>query len=162
MTHDEFEHLLVAHGADVSLWPEPARRRARGLMARDPSLAHLLTTHAALDARFARALSGGPVAQNLAAGRRVAARLAALPLPKQDARAPVRWLPSWLLALDLRPAWPSIAALAGMAALGFLAGLNVVDPGPLDAAMGDGARPQVIADLSTIVFEPGPPEESAL
>lgn len=162
MTHDEFEHLLVARGADVALWPEPARRRAREVMARDPSLAGLLATHAALDVRLARARSAGPGAQDLAAGRRVAARLAALPLPKQDARAPVRWLPSWLLALDLRPAWPSIAALAGMAALGFLAGLSVISPSQLDAAMGDGAHPQVTADLSMIVFEPGPPEESAL
>ncbi|MFG1425626.1 hypothetical protein [Roseixanthobacter glucoisosaccharinicivorans] len=162
MTQDEFEHLLVAHGADVSLWPEPARRRARDLMARDPSVAGLLAAHAALDVRVARAVAAGPAAQDLAAGRRIAARLAALPLPPQGTRAPVRWLPSWLLALDLRPAWPSIAALAGMAALGFLAGLNVVDPSPLDATMPALTHPQMTADLSTIVFEPGPPEESAL
>ncbi|MFG1422358.1 hypothetical protein [Roseixanthobacter liquoris] len=162
MTHDEFEHLRVAHGADVSLWPEPARRRALDLMARDASVADLLAGHAALDARLARAVAAGPAAQDLAAGHRIAARLATLPLPPQGARAPVRWLPSWLLALDLRPAWPSIAALAGMAALGFLAGLNVVHPSLFDPALAPGAHPQVAADLSTIVFEPGPVEESAL
>ncbi|MFG1399381.1 hypothetical protein [Roseixanthobacter pseudopolyaromaticivorans] len=162
MTHDEFEHLLVAHGADISLWPAPARRRALDLMARDGSVAVLLASHAALDTRLARDVAAGPVAQDVAAGGRIATRLAALPLPKQDARAPVRWLPSWLLALDLRPAWPSIAALAGMAVLGFLAGFNVVNPTLFDQAMAVGAHPQVSADLSTIVFEPGPVEESAL
>ncbi|MFG1462402.1 hypothetical protein V5F77_05830 [Xanthobacter sp. DSM 24535] len=159
MTRDEFEHLLAVHGADLERWPQAARGRAQALIRRDSACAAVREATAALDARLARSSAAGPTAEDLAAGARVAARLAGMPLPKQTAGAPVRWLPSWLLALDLRPSWPSLAALAGMALLGFFAGLTVVHPEFLDAAPG---RTVVAADLSAIVFEPGPTGGSAL
>lgn len=157
MTAEELERLIARFGADLALWPAEPRARALALAERDPSARALMEESAALDLRIAEAVARPPTADE-AAVRRLAARLAAL--PPQGRRPAFGWLPLWLTGLDLAPAWPSIAALAGMAALGFVVGSSAgapwLDPGGRRME----AAPRV--DVSSILFEPGPIGEGKL
>lgn len=53
---------------------------------------------------------------------RILGRLAARPLPPQQRSKLAGWWPSALLTNDFAPAWPRLAALAAVAALGFALG----------------------------------------
>ncbi len=75
-------------------------------------------------------------------GARVIAKLRG-PLPQQ--KRPTLW-PQFLLDWQFRPAWPRMAALAGCAALGFIAGSATIDHLAAPAH----------ADLTLIAFEPEP------
>jgi hypothetical protein len=82
------------------------------------------------------------------AGARILQKLARLPLPPQRGR----WWPASLLAVDLSPAWPRIAALAGAAVLGLTIGLAAPDPGALDRI----AVASAATDLDLNLFDPEP------
>ncbi|MFG1374942.1 hypothetical protein V5F32_22410 [Xanthobacter oligotrophicus] len=158
MTRAELERLIARHGADRALWPAGIRQEAERLARRDPAARALLKESDALHTRLVAATRSPP--QDTASGRRVTAALFATPLPPQDQRGPAGWLPSWLVSLDLAPAWPSIALLAGMALLGFVIGTGTggfgLMPGELRAPQFSGG------DVSTIVFEPDPLGEDVL
>ena len=86
--------------------------------------------------------------------------MAARPLPAQRRLFLWRQWPSELLTLDFAPAWPRLAALAGVAALGFVIGL--VDLGPMTVA-GNGEDPVSIVaenDIGAVVFAPDPLPEA--
>lgn len=159
MTGDELERSTIRFGADLSRWPVDERARAEALLARDGAARRLLAQTAALERRISDAAALRP-ASDAADAARVVAALFAAPLPRQGRRLPVRWLPEWLIALDLSPAWPSIAALAGMAVLGFMVGTSGVEP-VLGRAAG-GGRGAPGTDVSAVVFEPGPLGEGVL
>lgn len=150
MTHDAFERCLIRFGADLDRWPADLRAQAQRLLAQDAAARALLEEEATLDRRMARAaaLRTGDTAP----AARVSGALSRAALPRQSRGLWLRWLPSWLVAVDLGPAWPSIAALAGMALLGFLVGLS----GTLPLVGGKGARGLTGTDVSAVVFEPGP------
>ncbi len=160
LSRAELELALVRHGADITAWPPQVRAGASALFKADPAARALLSEGRQMDALFHRALSGPPSESDVAAAGRVAARLAARPLPAQAGRMPV--LPGWLLAFDLRPAWPSIAALAGMAMLGFLMGSHAFGPGGFDPRFASQRVTVADADVSAIMFEPDPLAETGL
>lgn len=77
----------------------------------------------AFDADLRRRLrDGAGEADADAATQRILTRLAALPLPAQATSGRLRFWPSALLTGDFAPAWPRVAALAAVAALGFALG----------------------------------------
>lgn len=146
MTLSRFQRFLDSHGADLARWPQAQRAAAERLLASDAAAAALLARARALDALIARE---GP-AQADAAG--ILRALAARPLPAQRRHFLWRRWPSELLTLDFAPAWPRLAALAGIAALGFLIGLSDLGPLPLGANSDE----QIVADndIGAIVFAP--------
>ncbi|WP_296582592.1 hypothetical protein [Xanthobacter sp.] len=156
MTREDFEHFLIRFGTDVSRWPQDTRAAAEALLATDAAARALLTEETALERRLWDAARLTTAADTRPA-QRVTRALSNAPLPRQSRRHPVRWLPDWLIALDLRPAWPSIAALAGMALLGFMVGSSDTLVG-----IGAGARGGSATDVSAVVFEPGPIGEGVL
>ncbi|MEP9379185.1 hypothetical protein ABLE91_20900 [Aquabacter sp. CN5-332] len=156
MTREQLEHLVAIHGSDMAGWPTEDRSRAEEFLRRAPEARSLLAEEACLDARLAGAYSRQLTPADEAAGRSALARLLATPLPPQNRSATARWLPSWLLAFDLRPSWPSIAALAGMALLGIFVG-SYADHAP-------SAPPMEVARATPgpTMFEPAPLLESGL
>ena len=160
LSRTELEQALVRHGSDIASWPPDVRAGASALFKADPAARAALSEAQQLDALFHHALSGPPAPSDVAAAARVSARLAARPLPAQARPLPV--LPGWLLAFDLRPAWPSIAALAGMAMLGFLLGSHAFGPGGLDPRFASRRVTVADADVSAIMFEPDPLAETGL
>jgi hypothetical protein len=152
MTLAHFQHLLDVHGADLARWPQPLRTAAGRLLAADDAATAALAHARALDALIAREASADADATG------VLRALAARPLPPQRRRFLWRQWPSELLTLDFAPAWPRLAALAGVAALGFFIGL--VDLGPVGA---NGEEPVSIVadnDIGAIVFAPDPLPEA--
>ncbi|MFG1179286.1 hypothetical protein V5F31_00575 [Xanthobacter sp. V7C-4] len=158
MTRAELERLIARHGADRALWPAGVRQDAERLARRDPVARALLKESDALHARLAAGTRHHP--KDTESGRRVMEALFASPLPPQSQSGPTGWLPAWLVSVDLAPAWPSIALLAGMALLGFVIGTGTggfgLLPGELHAPQFSGG------DVSTIVFEPDPLGEEVL
>ena len=148
MTMAEFQDLLDAFGAYPAAWPADRRSAAARLLADEPQARAALERAGRLDAAIAQSLKATE-----ADGRRVLAALSAQPLPRQ--RRGLWALPAALLDVDFAPAWPRVAALAGVAALGFAIGLVGLD-------LGDGsisavaAASQADAGLSVIAFEPEP------
>jgi len=117
MTLRRFEQRLDAQGADLSRWPDAERRAAEQLIASEPAAAAALRRAHNFDRLIAAA--GVPGDENPS---RVTAALAVRRLPPQRRR----WL-SWpveLLDFDFAPAWPRVAALACVGALGFMIGLS--------------------------------------
>jgi hypothetical protein len=148
MTMAEFQDLLDTYGAYPAAWPADERSAAARLLADEPQARAALEHAGRLDAEIAQSLKATE-----ADGRRVLATLSAQPLPRQ--RRGLWALPSALLDVDFAPAWPRVAALAGVAALGFAIGLVGLD-------LGDGsisavaAASQADAGLSVIEFESEP------
>jgi len=103
-----------------------------------------------LDRLLARHLGRVTDADHDAAAR-VARRLAGRPLPRQAGAPWLRW-PAVLLTLDLTPAWPRVAALAGCAALGFVVGVAGLDA-RIDMAS---ATTVAAADLPSLVYDAEP------
>jgi hypothetical protein len=146
MKLDEFRDRLDAHGADLSAWPEAERAAAERLLAGDPAARVALHDAQQLDRLIARSLSAGST--DAAAGRVLAAL--ARPLPPQR-RSLLSWAwPAALLDVDLAPARPRIAALAGVAALGVVLGLFGPDVTDASVVVASASEP----DLT--MFEPEP------
>ncbi|HEV2957319.1 MAG TPA: hypothetical protein VGX95_14465 [Xanthobacteraceae bacterium] len=154
MTLARFQRLLDVHGADLARWPQPQRAAAERLLAADGAAAAALAQARALDMLVARE---GP-AQADATG--VLRALAGAPLPPQRRRFLWRRWPSELLTLDFAPAWPRLAALAGVAALGFVIGL--IDIGPMTVGANSEESVSIVADndLGAVVFAPDPLPEA--
>lgn len=146
------QDLLDTHGPDPSDWPADVRTAAEHLIAADPAAADACAQARRLEDLVSRHMASA-AANDPAAASRVAATLAARPLPRQH-RA-WRWWPAELAAFDLAPAWPRVAALASVCVLGFALGLVGLGG---RFARGLAAMPAANADLdlSGIVFDPDP------
>lgn len=151
MTFSQFQRLLDVHGADPAGWPQSERDAAERLLASDAAAAGALAQGQALDALIAR----DDDAPADAAG--VLRALAARPLPPQRRWFLWRRWPSELLTLEFAPAWPRLAALAGVAVLGFAIGLT--DLGPVGT--GEDLT-SIVADndIGAVVFAPDPLPEA--
>jgi hypothetical protein len=154
MTLARFQHFLDIHGADLARWPQPLRSAAERVLEADRAAAATLAQARALDALIA---SEAP-ADGDATG--VLSALASRPLPPQRRRFLWRQWPSELLTLDFAPAWPRLAALAGVAALGFVIGLVDLGPMTLGANSEDPASIVAENDIGAIVFAPDPLPEA--
>lgn len=154
MTLARFQHLLDAHGTDPARWPQPERVAAERLLAADRDAASALAQARALDALIAR----DTVAES--DPTRVLRALATRPLPPQRRRFLWRQWPSELLTLDFAPAWPRLAALAGVAVIGFLVGLT--DLGPITLGTNAEDTTSIVADndIGEVVFAPDPLPEA--
>jgi hypothetical protein len=154
MTLARFQHLLDVHGADLARWPQPQRAAAERLLATDGIATSALAQARALDALIAREAPADATG--------VLRALAARPLPPQRRRLLWRRWPSELLTLDFVPAWPRVAALAGVAALGFVIGL--VDLGPMTVGANGEDPASIVADndIGAVVFAPDPLPEAHL
>jgi hypothetical protein len=154
MTITRFRHLLDVHGADLARWPQPQRAAAERLLALDAAAVSALAQASALDALIARETA--PPADASGVLRTLAAR----PLPPQRRRFLWRQWPSELLTLDFVPAWPRVAAFAGVAALGFVIGL--VDLGPMTVGTNGEDPVSIVADndIGAVVFAPDPLPEA--
>jgi len=152
MTLARFRHLLDVHGADLARWPQPQRAAAERLLATDRTATSALAQARALDALIAREAPADATG--------VLRALAARPLPPQRRRLLWRRWPSELLTLDFVPAWPRVAALAGVAALGFVIGL--VDLGPMTVSANGEDPASIVADndIGAVVFAPDPLPEA--
>ena len=154
MTPARFQRLLDVHGADPAGWPRPERDAAERLLASDAAAAVTLEEARALDALIAR----DAAAQ--ADATRVLRALATRPLPPQRRRFLWRRWPSELLTLEFAPAWPRLAALAGVAVLGFAIGLS--DLGPITVSTNSEDLTSIVADndIGAVVFAPDPLPEA--
>ena len=154
MTLGRFQHLLDVHGADLARWPAPQRAAAERLLATDGAATAALAQARGLDALIVR----DAPAQADATG--ILRALAARPLPPQRRRFLWRQWPSELLTLDFAPAWPRLAALAGVAALGFIIGL--IDLGPMTVGANGEEPVSILADndIGAVVFAPDPLPEA--
>lgn len=151
MTLGRFQHALDAYGADLSRWPQSQRNAAERLMASDPAAAAAFAQARALDALIAREATS---MQADAAG--VLRRLETRPLPPQRRRFLWRQWPNELLNLDFAPAWPRLAALAAVAAFGFVVGLT--DLVPISSITNADEALSIVADndIGAVVFAPDP------
>jgi len=154
MTLARFQHLLDVHGTDPARWPQPERAAAELLLASDGGATAALARARALDAVIARE------AEAQADATSVLRSLAAQPLPAQQRRFLWRQWPSELLTFDFAPAWPRLAALAGVAALGFVIGLTDLGALPLGPNGEDSVSIVADNDLGAVVFAPDPLPEA--
>jgi hypothetical protein len=154
MTLARFQHLLDVHGADPARWPQPESAAAERLLAADDDATAALAQARALDAFIAR---GGEVHTD-ASG--VLRSLTAQRLPPQRRRFLWRQWPSELLTFDFAPAWPRLAALAGVAALGFVIGLTDIGSIPLGPNGDESVSIVADNDLAAVVFAPDPLPEA--
>ena len=150
MTLARFQHLLDVHGADLARWPQAQRAAADRLLADDPAAATARAHARELDALIVREAT--PADADAAAARK---------LPPQRRRFLWRHWPTELLDLDFVPAWPRLAALAGVAALGFVIGLSDLT-GPIAAGPNGDEGAAVVADvdIDAIMFTPDPLPET--
>jgi hypothetical protein len=151
MTLARFRHALDVYGADLSRWPQSQRGAADRLMASDPAAAAAFAQARALDALIAREATS-----TQADASAVLSALETRPLPAQRRRFLWRHWPNELLNLDFAPAWPRVAALAGVAAFGFAVGLT--DLGPISGLTNGDEAPSIVADndIGAVVFAPDP------
>ena len=154
MTLARFQRLLDVRRADPARWPQPERGAAELLLASDTAAAVALEEARALDALIARG------AETHADATGVLRALAARPLPPQRRRFLWRRWPSELLTLEFAPAWPRLAALAGVAVLGFAIGLT--DLGPITVTTNSEDLTSIVADndIGVVVFAPDPLPEA--
>jgi hypothetical protein len=158
MKLSRFRDLLDAHGSDIARWPRPVQGAARKLLAQDGEAQAAQAQAQRIDALIAAAERKPAAAQVEAAVGRVTAALLARPLPPQRRRGFFAWWgwPAELLDLDFAPAWPRIAALASVAALGFALGLAELGAaGDFDSG-GTVAMASAEAGLGAVMFEPDP------
>jgi hypothetical protein len=114
MSLERLERIISAYGADPAHWPEAERESAERLMAHSPVARDLLIRADQLDRALSRVAADVPDA---AVARLAAAT--AFPPPRISR-------PSLLdrLAYLASAFWPRATVLAGMAALGIVAGLT--------------------------------------
>jgi hypothetical protein len=151
-----FRRLLDAHGPDLSRWPSLSVPPARQLLSTDPAAARELEIARHLDALIVDYMRRGPggtlEARNAMAQRTLAALGGSL--PPQRHYWLTAWLPAVLLEFDFAPAWPRMAALAGIAGLGFMVGLSDLNlPGGRGLVSSTSGTD---SDLSMIVFDQDP------
>jgi hypothetical protein len=151
-----FRRLLDAHGPDLSRWPPLSVEPARRLISTDPAAARELDIARRLDALivdYMRRDPAGTLEARQAMARRTLAVLGGS-LPPQRRHWLIAWLPAVLLEFDFAPAWPRMAALAGIAGLGFMVGLSDLNlPGVRGVVSSSGGTD---SDLSMIVFDQDP------
>jgi anti-sigma factor RsiW len=156
MTLARFQHLLDVHGADLARWPQAQRAAAERLLADDPAAATALAHARELDALITReALPADATAA------RIMHMIETRRLPPQRRRFLWRRWPTELLDIDFVPAWPRLAALAGVAALGFFIGLSDLT-GPIATGPNGDEGAAVVADvdIGAIMFTPDPLPEA--
>lgn len=138
MTRDEFERLLLTHGADPGRWPPPLRGPAEVLLRNDPAAAALQAEAARLDRLVSQAASA-PAAGAALAGR-IAAAIAPDAAPSPGAAGERAFGLGRLAALS-----GSVAAAALVA--GFFYGQNAAGldftHGMLALVGGDAAETEV-------------------
>jgi hypothetical protein len=158
MNLTQFRYLLDAHGSDIARWPRRVQDAARKLLAQDREAQAAQAQAQRIDALIMAAERRAAAAQVEAAVGRATAALRARPLPPQQRRGFFAWgWPAELLDLDFAPAWPRIAALASVAALGFALGLAELGAaGDLDSGAGTVAMASAEAGLAAVMFEPDP------
>ncbi len=151
MTLPRFQRALDVYGAELSRWPQAQRAAAERLVTSDPAAAAALVQARALDALMARDTGGAQL--DAAAVLRALERR---PLPPQRRRFLWRQWPTELLNLDFAPAWPRLAALAGVAAFGFAIGLT--DLGLIPGMTNGDETISIVADndIGAVVFSPDP------
>jgi hypothetical protein len=154
MTLARFQRLLDVHGADSARWPQPERAAAERLLSSDGAAAAAFAQARVLDALIARE----PYAQPDTTG--VLRALSVRPLPPQRRRFLWRRWPSELLTLDFAPAWPRVAALAGVAVLGFVVGLTDLGPTTTIGSGEDSVSIVADNDIGAVVFAPDPLPEA--
>jgi hypothetical protein len=115
MTIEEFETLLLAHGADPARWPADRRAGAEALLARDAAARALLAEAKRLDAAIAAA-ARVPAGDGALASRILAAL-------EQEPRGEREFGLGRLLA------WAGSSAAVALLA-GFLLGQNLLAPDP--------------------------------
>jgi hypothetical protein len=101
-----------------------------------------------LDELMRRGLSATRATDDVLATR-VLERLGSAPLPSQRRSLLSGWWPTALLDMDLLPAWPRIAALAGAGALGIAIGLFGADVSAFEQRASPGAGE---TDVAALVF----------
>jgi len=151
-----FRRLLDIHGPDLSRWPPLLVQPARRLVSIDPAAARELEIARHLDALIVGYMQRVPTGTAAARDAMVRRTLGALggSLPPQRRHWMTAWLPAVLLEFDFAPAWPRMAALAGIAGLGFMVGLSDLNlPGVRGMAASSGGTD---SDLSMIVFDQDP------
>ncbi|TDT99590.1 MULTISPECIES: hypothetical protein [Azorhizobium] len=153
---DAIDLAFARHGGELALWPAEVRGQMEAACAADPAFRAAFEDARRFDANLRAALGGDLTPADMALGGKVAARLAVMPLPEQRVSL-ARRVVGWLAAVDLRPAWPGVAALTGMALLGFVLGANLTD---LGLSYGLGATRANAADVSALLFEPDPITEN--
>ena len=154
MTLARFQRLLDVHGTDPAGWPQSERDAAKRLLAADAAAASALAQARALDGLIARDAEPQPDATQLLG------TLAARPLPPQRRRFLWRRWPSELLTLEFAPAWPRLAALAGVAVLGFAIGLTDLVPITVTTNSEDVTSIVADNDIGAVVFAPDPLPEA--
>jgi hypothetical protein len=156
MTLARFQRFLDVYGADLAAWPQSRRRTAERLLASDRGAAAALARARELDALIAR---DTPPAE--AGAARILYAIETRPLPPQRRRFLWRQWPTELLNLEFAPAWPRLAALAGVAALGFVIGLTDL-AGPITPRTNGDEGASIVADndIGAIVFAPDPLPET--
>jgi len=151
-----FRRLLDAHGPDLSRWPPLSVQPAERLLSTDPGAAREFEIARHLDALivdYMRRDPGGTLEARNAMARRTLAALSGS-LPPQQRYWLTAWLPAVLLEFDFAPAWPRMAALVGIAGLGFMVGLSDLNlPGGRALVSSSGGTD---SDLSMIVFDQDP------
>ena len=157
MNRTRLQSLLDSLGTDVSRWPDAERQVAERCLASDPAARDMLARAQRLEGRVRDQLDADrdASADADASAARVIAALETRRLPAQRRRLVLAW-PSALLGWDFAPAWPRVAALAFVAALGFFVGLVGIDP-EFEDGIGSTAA---ATDLATI--EPDPFLENGL
>ena len=158
MNLTRFRYLLDVQGSDIARWPLPEQGAARKLLAEDREAQAAQAQAQRIDALIMAAERRAAASQVEAAVGRASAALLARPLPQQQRRGFFArgWWPAELLDLDFAPAWPRIAALASVAALGFALGLALGEAGDLDSGGGTVAVASAEAGLAAVMFEPDP------
>jgi hypothetical protein len=148
MTLAQLERLLEAHGAAPERWPPAERTAAERLLATDAEAQRLLAAARRLDGTLTAAMRSAPSEAD------VQLLLGAFvpPLPPQRHSLFARWWPAALAGADFAPAWPRVAVLVCVAALGFAVGLTNVS-----ARLAADLSPRFAAlapeDVSTNVFD---------
>jgi hypothetical protein len=122
MTLAQLERLLDTYGAAAEHWPATERAAAERLLATSADAQGLLAAARRLEETITAALRSEPSDADVE--RLVGAF--ARPLPPQRHGIFARWWPAALARADFAPAWPRVAVLACVAALGFAVGLTNV------------------------------------
>lgn len=153
MTLVQLQRLIDSCGSAPEQWPPAQRAAAERLLAASAPARGLLARARAFDQAVRDAVRAEPQDAEV---DRLLAVLARRPLPPQHGGLLARWWPAALARADFAPAWPRVAALACVGALGIAVGLSNVgarvaydlagssaseETGPFDADAITGLRP---------------------
>ena len=144
MTLAQLERLLDTCGAAPEHWPAAERAAAERLLATSTEAQSQLAAARRLDETIAAAMPSQADVERLVGAF-------ARPLPPQR-HGFARWWPAALARVDFAPAWPRVAVLACVAALGFAVGLTNVS-GRLAADISPRFATLAPEDVSTNLFD---------